>query len=81
MTTFKNNTILGKFTMVSQPIDLVCLVVGSGSIDLLLLESLIVFRLNCIISRSGFGDPNFPLIFRLLTLNQVKYRISASYHV
>ena len=52
--------------MGSQPIDLVRLVVGSGSINLLLLETLIEFRLNCIISRRGFGDPNFPLIFLLV---------------
>ena len=44
---------LGKFTIVSQPIDLGWLVVGSGSIDLLLLETFIEFRLNCIISRRG----------------------------
>ena len=41
-----------KFTMVSQPIDLGWLVVGSGSIDLLLLETLIDVR-------RGLGDPNF----------------------
>ena len=52
--------------MVSQPIDLGCLVVGSGFIDLLLVETLIEVRLNCIISRRGFGDPNFPLIFLLV---------------
>ena len=39
---------------------------GSGLIDLLLLETLIEFRLNCIISRRGFGDPYFPLIFLLV---------------
>ena len=35
---------LGKFTMVSQPIGLGWLVVGLGSIDLLLVETLIEFR-------------------------------------
>ena len=57
---------LGKFAMVSQPIDLVWLVVGSSSIDLVLVETLIEVRLNCIISRRGFGDPDFPLIFLLV---------------
>ena len=52
--------------MVSQPIDLVWLVVGSGSIDLLLLETLIEFRSNCIISRRGISDPNFHFIFLLV---------------
>ena len=52
--------------MVSKPIDLVYLVVSSGCIDLLLLETLIELRLNCIISRRGFGDPHFPLIFLLV---------------
>ena len=37
---------LGKFTMVSQPIDLGWLVVGSGPIDLLLFETLIDVRLK-----------------------------------
>ena len=37
---------LGKFTMVSQPIDLGWLVEGSCSIDLLLLETLIGVRLK-----------------------------------
>ena len=57
---------LGKFTMVSQPIDLGWLVVGTGFIDLLCLETLIEFRLNCIISRRGFGDPNVLLIVLLV---------------
>ena len=44
--------------MVSQPIDLGLLVVGSGSVDLILLETLIEFRLTCIIPWRGLGDPN-----------------------
>ena len=47
---------LGKFTMVYQPIDLGWLVVGSGSFDLLLLETLIDVRLKLHHARPGLGD-------------------------
>ena len=43
----------------SEPIDLGVLVVDLGSIGLLLLETLIDVRLNCIIPRRGLGDPHF----------------------
>ena len=42
----QNDSQLGKLTMVSQTIDLGWLVVGSGSNDLLLLETLIDVRLK-----------------------------------
>ena len=35
-------------------------------VDLLRLETLIEFRLNCIIPRRGLGDPNYSFIFHLV---------------